>query len=115
MRTRQRVPPEEAALQIRLFQLWTGMKRERPGKDCDMKILSLLDHASANERHKMLAANKASNAANISVVGDQVGAVAGAPNCPLDEWGHGLAMATKDTAGPLNEQQSVINGVNPGP
>src|SRR5437899_11926586 len=58
----QRVPPEKAALQIRLFQLGTGVKRERPREDGDVKILSLLDHPTANERHKMLAANKASNA-----------------------------------------------------
>src|SRR5438105_13553300 len=54
MRTRQRVPPEKAALQIRLFQLGTGVKRERPREDGDVKILSLLDHPSANERHKIL-------------------------------------------------------------
>src|SRR5438128_6648513 len=115
MRTRQRVPPEKAALQIRLFQLGTGVKRERPREDGDVKILSLLDHPSANERHKMLAANKASNAANIGIVADQVCAIAGTPDGALDESGHGLAMAPENLASPLDEQQSVVDGMNATP
>src|SRR5437764_10763223 len=115
MRTRQRVLAEKAALQIRLFQLGTAMKRECPGKDRDVKILSLLDHPSANERHKMLAANKASDAANIGVVADQVYAVAWAPDGALDESGHGLAMAPENLASPLDEQQSVVDGMNATP
>src|SRR5438270_11172037 len=115
MRTRQRVPPEKAALQIRLFQLGTGVKRERPREDGDVKILSLLDHSSANARHKMLAASKASNAANIGIVADQVCAIAGTPDGALDESGHGLAMAPENLASPLDEQQRGVDGVNTTP
>jgi len=47
---RKKRPPDQA------LPAWTGVKRERPREDGDVKILSLLDHPSANERHKMLAA-----------------------------------------------------------
>src|SRR6266851_6216805 len=80
-----------------------------------MKVLSLLDHASANERHEMLTANEATDAAYISFVTDQVGAISGTPNCPLDERGDGLAMAPKDFSRPLDEQQSVVDSVNARP
>src|SRR5436305_2184113 len=115
MRTRQRVPPEKVAHQIYRFNLGTSLKRERPREDEDVKILPLLDHPSANERHKMLAANKASNAANIGIVADQVCAIAGTPDGALDESGHGLAMAPENLASPLDEQQSVVHGVNTTP
>src|SRR6516225_820463 len=115
MRTRQRMAPEKLAFKIRLFQLRTDMKGERSGKDCDVKVLSLLNHASANERHKMFAANETPNAADIGLVSDQVGAVFRSPNRPLDEGRHGLAMATQDLPCPFDEQQSVVNGVNPSP
>src|SRR5438445_550973 len=88
---------------------------DRPRVDGEVKILSLLDHPSANERHKMLAANKASNAANIGIVADQVCAIAGTPDGALDESGHGLAMAPENLASPLDEQQSVVDGVNTTP
>src|SRR5437667_11507601 len=42
--------PEKAALQIRLFQLGTGVERERPREDGDVKILTLRKHHDANER-----------------------------------------------------------------
>src|SRR5438046_10728418 len=111
MRTRQRVPPEKVALQIRLFQLGTGVKRERPREDGDVKILSLLDHPSANERHKMLAANKASNEANIGIVADKVCAIAGTPDGALEECGHGLEMAPENLASQHDDMTSVVDGV----
>src|SRR5438876_606254 len=102
-------PPDQA------LPAWDRCEERTPREDGDVKILSLLDHPSANERHKMLAANKASNAANIGIVADQVCAIAGAPDGALDESGHGLAMAPENLASPLDEQQSVVHGVNTTP
>src|SRR5438105_829414 len=41
--------------------------------------------------------------------------IGGTPDGALDESGHGLAMAPENLAGPLNEQQSVVDGVNTTP
>src|SRR5580704_12491812 len=80
-----------------------------------MKVLTLVDHAGTDEGHKMLAANQAADAADIGLIGDQVGAIAGTPNRPLDKSGDGLAMPPQNLARPLDEQQGVVDGVNAPP
>src|SRR5256885_10958976 len=90
--TCQTVSPEKFAFEIRFFQLRSGMKGKSARENGNVEVLALLDHASANERHEMLAANQAPDTADVSLVSDQVCAVAGAPDGALDESGHGLAV-----------------------
>ena len=59
----------------------------------------------------MFATNQATDAANISLIGDQIFAIARPPNCPLYECRHGLAMPTEDFSGTINEQNCVVDGM----
>src|SRR5262245_10895485 len=76
-----------------------------------MEILSLFDHSGANKRHEVFAANKATQATNISLVTDQICSVAWPPNRSLHKCRNGFAMSTKNFAGSVDEEECVVDSM----
>ena len=77
-----------------------------------MKIFALIDHASPDQRHQMLAANQSANPANVRLVSDQIAAVAIAPHGAFDKRRHRLPMAPQNAPRAVDKQQRVIDRVH---
>src|SRR5689334_14004917 len=77
-----------------------------------MEILSCLDHARSNKRHKVFPANQTADSANVSFVADQVGAIPRPPDCTFNEGGNSFTMTAENFSGALDKKEGVVDGVN---